>query len=270
MDKQPKALYSKAKMRALTATALIVAVAYPLMAHKSHAIGGISGSKVLVPSADTVGMKRLEVEPIFVFELTGDEEETKSYDIGFRLTYGFTENLETGFSYFFFGADDVETFDVRSIGHGDVEFGIKYRFLKGNSFSLAVESGVRFPTVEGSPWVVEPAGLVFTKNLSDRLSLDTDILAGFSHGNHNPRTLHVISQTGAGYFVTSSFQPVAEIAYKIEHVEHEATAPIITITGGFTLSFSKIFTLVAGVSPDVFAAGTDRKLSCSLALTMLF
>ncbi|MEM4658084.1 MAG: hypothetical protein QXX77_06655, partial [Candidatus Methanosuratincola sp.] len=257
-------------MRALTATAFLVAVAYPLISHKGHAIGGISGSKVLVPSADTVGRKRFEAEPFFVFEFTGDEKETKRYDAGVRLTYGFMENLEAGLSYFFFGAEHGEAFHVSSKGFGDTELGVKYKLNREEDFSLAAVSGMRFPVVENSPWVAEPAGLVLTKNLSDRLSLDAGLVAGFSFGNHNPRTLHVISQAGLGYFVTPSFQPVVEIAYKMENKNNEVDASIITLTGGFTVLFSKVFTLVVGVSPDIVAAGTERHISCSVALTMLF
>ena len=61
----------------------------------SYGVGGISNSKVIVPSTDTVPKNRLEVEPFFSFTKIDDAINSKDYGFGNRFTYEY-ETSTTG------------------------------------------------------------------------------------------------------------------------------------------------------------------------------
>jgi hypothetical protein len=146
---------------------------------------------------------------------------------------------------------------------------MKLRFIdegEGSPFSLAYVAGVIFPVGDGSEWVVEPAGLVLTKNFTDRFSLDSDFAVGLVEGG----TWSMVTNTGLGYYVTPWFQAIVEGAYAFESVSGGGDVSIINVTGGFTTDVAKWLTVIVGVTQDLYVKNEDRMLVLTAAFTFTF
>ena len=145
----------------------------------TYGVGGISNSKVIVPSTDTVPKNRFEFEPFFSFTAVDDPIDSRNYGFSARFTYGFLDNLEAGFNLNYLEIEDSDIQDPSS-DFGNIEAGIKYRLIdqgKHFPFSLAYQGGVTFPTAgDDELWVFEPAGLIITRNYTDKLSSDLDVV----------------------------------------------------------------------------------------------
>jgi len=125
---------------------------------------------------------------------------------------------------------------------------------------------VIFPVGDGSEWVVEPAGLVLTKNFTDRFSLDSDFAVGLVEGG----TWSMVTNTGLGYYVTPWFQAIVEGAYAFESVSGGGDVSIINVTGGFTTDVAKWLTVIVGVTQDLYVKNEDRMLVLTAAFTFTF
>jgi hypothetical protein len=231
-------------------------------------VGGISNSKVIVPSADTVPAKHVEVEPFFSLEFEDDGNDTVRFGGGLRVTPGLLENLEAGVSINYLNVEDSELIRTES-DFGDIEAGVKFRFLdegKGVPFSLAYQGGVTFPVGDGALWVVEPGGLILTKNFTDEFSMDADFVFGIiEHGSWS-----FVTDIGFGYFLTPWLQAVAEGAYAYEDPDEGAGISVINVTGGFTATAAEWLTVIVGVTPDVYTKNADRLVVISAAFTFFF
>jgi hypothetical protein len=237
-------------------------------ANEASAVGGISNSKINVPSADTVPQKHVEVEPFFSLEFEDDGNDTVRFGGGLRVTPGLLESLEAGVSINYLNVEDSELIRAES-DFGDVEAGVKFRFLdEGQSvpFSLAYQGGVTFPVGDGALWVVEPGGLILTKNFTDAFSMDADFVFGIiEHGSWS-----FVSDIGFGYFLTPWLQAVAEAAYAYEDPDEGAGISVINVTGGFTATAAEWLTVIVGVTPDVYTKNADRLVVISAAFTFFF
>jgi hypothetical protein len=235
----------------------------------SYGVGGISNSKVIVPSTDTVPKSRFEVEPFFSFSSTDDSVDSKNYGFGSRFTYGFLENLESGFNLNYLQIEDSNIQNSNS-DFGNIEAGIKYRFIDQNQnfpFSVAYQGGVTFPTAgDDEPWVFEPVGLIFTKNYTDKLSSDLDVVFSFDEDDN----IGIVSNLGIGYFISDMLQPVAEISYSYEDPDKGKSTEILNGTLGFTSPVNDTLTIIIGVTYDLYTDNTDENLTVSAAFTFLF
>lgn len=238
---------------------------------QSFAVGGISNSKVIVPSTDTVPKKRIEIEPFASFLFADDENNTKTYDLGLRLTYGLLDTVEVGASFFFVTFEDDDLINTDS-SFGNIEPGIKWRFLEQEdysltSFSLAYEGGITLPT-SGSDelWAFEPLGLILTKNFSDQLSMDHDVVLRIVEDE----LWGIISNHGIGYYLTDWFQPVAELGYIYENIDNSRNAHVLNVTGGFTANVTDYATIIIGVTKDIVSEDTEDTLVITSALTLIF
>ena len=251
---------------------LFLAVCIPLLwTNEVRAVGGISNSKVVVPSTDTVPKKRIEIEPFANFLFADDENNTKTYDLGTRFTYGLIDNIEIGATFFFVTFEDDDLINTDS-NFGNIEPGIKWRFLEqqGNdlfSFSLAYEGGVTIPT-SGSDekWAFEPLGLVLTKNFNEKFSMDNDVVLRVVEDE----TWGIITNHGLGYFITDWFQPVVEMAYIYSNIDNQDNEHVLSVTGGFTAPLTDYATLIIGVTKDLVSENTDDTLVITSALTLIF
>ena len=237
----------------------------------SYGVGGISNSKVIVPSTDTVPKKRIEIEPFANFLFADDEINTKTYDLGLRLTYGLLDNVELGTSIFFVTFEDDDLINTDAT-FGNIEPGLKWRFLEQedyslSSFSLAYEGGFTIPT-SGSDelWAFEPLGLILTKNFNEKLSIDNDVVLRIVEDE----LWGIITNHGAGYYITEWLQPVAEIAYIYENIDDSRNAHVLSLTGGFTADVTDYATLIVGVSKDIVSEDTEDTLVITTALTLIF
>ncbi len=118
-------------------TFLVICAALPMNA---FAVGGISNSKVVVPSTDTVPKKHVEIEPFFGLRFVDDKDDTRRFGGGVRLTLGVLENLEAGLNLNYLNYMDSRLIQ-NDINFGDIELGVKFRFLnQGDNipFSLII------------------------------------------------------------------------------------------------------------------------------------
>ncbi len=235
----------------------------------SYGVGGISNSKVIVPSTDTVPKNRLEVEPFFSFTKIDDAINSKNYGFGNRFTYGFLESLEAGFNLNYLQIEDSDIQDSNT-DFGNIEAGVKYRFIdqsKNFPFSLAFQGGVTFPTAgDNEPWVFEPVGLILTKNYSEKLSSDLDVVFSFDEDDN----IGIVSNLGIGYYISDKFQPVVEVSYSYENPDKGESTQILNGTAGFTSPVNDMLTIIFGVTYDLYTDNTDEGLTVTAAFTFLF
>ncbi|MCI0453834.1 MAG: hypothetical protein L0Y68_02420 [Candidatus Dadabacteria bacterium] len=242
---------------------------YLVDGEKAYAVGGISNSKVVVPSADTVEKGHFEIEPSFGLEFTDDRINTVRFEAVGRFTLGVLSNLEIGTSAGYLNIEDSELIETDR-DFGDIEAGLKYRFLdegKHLPFSLAYQGGITFPTSgEDAPWVFEFGGLILTKNFSEISSIDADFVFALIEDD----AWSFVTEVGFGYFVVPWFQPVIEMAYAYENRDNEDGVSLLNITVGFTAPLTEWFTIIIGVTPDIYTKNVDNKVIISSAFTFLF
>jgi len=237
-------------------------------AYDSHAVGGISGSKLVLPGAGTVPKGHVEAEPFFSLEFLDDESNTVRYGGGLRLTPGILDNLEAGVNINYLDVEDSGLISAES-NFGDLEAGFKLRIVdQGNGlpFSLAYQAGVTFPVGKGALWIVEPGGLILTKDFTEEFSIDADFAFGLiEHGSWS-----FVTEAGAGYYITSWFQPVIEAAYAYEDGDSGDGASVLNVSGGFTWDPSEWFSLALGVTTDAYAHNTEKEVVITSAFTFTF
>ncbi len=254
--------------KTLIFTVLLV-VGFLLSSNYAYAVGGISNSKVVVPSTETVPKKHVEFEPFFSFEFVDDRDNTFRLGGGVRFTLGLLENLETGINVNYLNHENSDLTD-RVNDFGDIEAGVKYRFLdQGDkySFSLAYQGGVSIPTSGGdTPWFIEPGGLILTKDFSDLFSMDSDFVFGIVEDDG----WSFISNVGFGYYLAPWFQAVLEGAYAYEDIDGERSTQVVNITPGFTSPVTDWLTIIVGVTPDVYTDNTEKEVVITTAFTFLF
>lgn len=240
----------------------------PLGIQEARAVGGISNSKVIVPSAETVPKGRFEIEPFFGLEFVDDRGNTTRFGGGVRFTLGALHNLEIGANVNYLDVEDSDLIQ-RNSDFGDIETGLKFRFLDEGEkfpFSLAYQGGVTIPTTDEALWIIEPAGLILTKNFTEKFSMDADVVVGIIEDD----AWSLVHEIGFGYFVADWFQPVIESAYAFEDPDGEENIHIINITAGFTSPVTDWLTVIMGVTPDVYTKNTEEQVIITAAFTFLF
>ncbi|HSE83971.1 MAG TPA: transporter [Thermodesulfobacteriota bacterium] len=248
---------------------IILIVVNLIYAGTALAVGGISNSKIIVPNTETVEKGHFEVEPFFGLVLIDDADDTVQFDGGVRFTLGVLQNMEAGANFGYLRIDDSDLAD-RDSNFGDIEVGLKYRFLdedKNIPFSLAYQGGVTFPTSgDDAPWVFELGGLILTKNFTDEFSMDADFVFALIEDD----SIGFVSEIGFGYFLKPWFQPVVELAYFFENPDSEDNLSAITLTGGFTAPVNDVLTIIIGISSDIYTNNVDNVVVLTAAFTFLF
>ena len=257
------------KLSTILYSAIFVLVGFLSSSINVRAVGGISNSKVIVPSTETVPKRHLEFEPFFSFEFVDDKDNTFRLGGGARFTLGILENLEAGVNVNYLNHENSDLLDQVN-DFGDIEAGVKYRFLDQGQkypFSLAYQGGISIPTSGGdTPWFIEIGGLVLTKDFSDQFSMDTDFVFGIIEDDG----WNFISNIGFGYYVVPWFQAVIEGAYAYEDVDGEESTQVLNITPGFTSPVTDWLTIIVGVTPDIYADNTEKEVVITTAFTFLF
>lgn len=250
------------------AVSLLMFLYFFSLVTETHAVGGISNSKVIVPSTDTVPKGHIEAEPFFSLVFVDDDHHTVRFGSGLRLTPGLLDNLEAGVNINYLDLEDSELIKTKH-DFGDIEAGLKFKFLDERddfSFSLAYQGGVTFPVGNGALWVVEPGGLILTKNFTDKFSMDADFVFGIiEHGSWS-----FVTDVGFGYFLKPWFQPVIEAALAYETPDGSDSVSILSVTAGFTSPLADWLTVIVGVTPEVYARNTDRLVVVTAAFTFFF
>lgn len=263
----PRGLADRIGMRLLIIL-LAILVHFFTVTSESLAVGGISGSKLVVPETATVPKGHIEAEPFFSLEFIDDGDDTVRFGGGLRVTPGLLDNLEAGVNLNYLDVEDSGLIESET-NFGDIEAGLKFRFLdheNGHPFSLAYQGGVTFPIGEGALWIIEPGGLILTKAFTDRFSMDADFVFGIiEHGSWS-----FVTDVGFGYYLNSWFQPVLEAAYAYEDPDSGAGVSIVNISAGFTADVADWLTIVLGVTPDLYAENTEKEVVVTSAFTLFF
>jgi hypothetical protein len=233
------------------------------------AVGGISNTKVIVPSAETIPQRHFEIEPFFGLVFVDDDDNSVGFEAGGRFTFGVVDNLEIGANAGYLSIGDSDIIDTEA-NLGNVEAGMKFRFIdEGDKFpfSLAYQGGLTFPTSSSNDhWVFEPFGLILTEDFSDSFSMDLDIVLALVEDE----SIGFVADIGFGYFVKAWFQPVIEAGYSFEDPEGEEGISVFNVTAGFTAPISETLTIIFGVTPDLHTRNIDRELLITTAFTFLF
>ncbi len=240
-----------------------------LFPYNASGIGGISNTKVVVPSTETVPLQRYEIEPFFGFVFNDAESDKKRFESGSRFTYGFTDYLEAGFNFGILNIEDSPS-TAAEYDNGNIEAGVKYRFFEFtgiNSFSLAYQGGMTFPTRgSGEDWLFEPVGFILTNDFHRGVSIDGDIVLSFEEDNN----WGLAGNIGLGYHILQNFQPVVEIGYEYQDEDGSESLQLLGITGGFTAEVNDQLTVIIGVTRDVLSSNTPESTELTAAFTFLF
>lgn len=237
------------------------------------AVGGISNTKVVVTSTDTVPKKRIEIEPFANFLFADDENSTNTYDLGARITYGLLDTVEFGATFLFVSFEDEDLLNINTdFGNFEPGIGLKWRFREqeGNdlfSFSLAYEGGFTIPIKSrDDKWTFEPLGLILTKNFSEKFSFDSDVVLKFVEN----KSWGIVTNLGLGYFITDWLQPVAEIGYNYDNIDDQDNEQVLNVTGGFTANLTDYATLIIGITKVLVEEDAEDTLVLTTALTLIF
>ncbi|NIP29287.1 MAG: hypothetical protein GTO02_02315 [Candidatus Dadabacteria bacterium] len=231
-----------------------------------YAVGGISNTKVVVPSTDTVPLDTYEIEPFLSLQVFDDEDDTKFFDSGLRFTRGFLNNLEAGISASILTYEDSDLVDS-DYNFGDIAAGVKYRFYTLSGLSLAYQGGFTLPTsTDDTNWVFEPLGLILTLKFMNNISVDADFVLVFEESE----IFSIVSNLGFGMFVTEIFQPVIELGYEYSDPDDFSSSDILSLTGGFTANLNDSMTLIVGVTKDIVSENAPDSYTLSSALTVAF
>ena len=256
----------------LTPTAVLLA----LISVASAQVGGVSNSKILVLSAETVPSRIVEFEPAFAVarttrEFGGDGERMSlggtqvESSLGFRITAGLLETLEAGVT-------------VPS-GMDEVALGGKLRVLSSERLALALLGGFTFTTGTVFDSTSAPledrfhlatVGAVGTYGFSERLSLDLDGAVGFAFSREDPDPDRTISfNAGAGYMATDRLQGIVELGGMVTQLPDDEPAQwTLGVTPGFTYQASGKTLVIAGVTLDL--AGRNAPVTTTSALAITF
>ncbi len=128
------------------------------------------------------------------------------------------------------------------------------------------QGGLSIATSDDEPWLIEPGGLILTKNFLEQFSMDADFVIGIIENEG----WSIVSNIGLGYFFTPWFQAVIEGAFAYEDTEGEDSKSLINITAGFTAPVTDRLTIILGVTPDVYTNNTDKEVVITSAFTFLF
>lgn len=233
------------------------------------AVGGISNTKVIVPSTETVPRRHFEIEPFFGLVFVDDEDNSVGFDAGGRFTWGALDNLEIGANAGYISFQDSDVISTE-VDFGTVDAGMKYRFIDEGGkfpFSVAYQGGLTFPTGgSNDAWIFEPFGLILTKDFSDSFSMDADFVLALVEDE----SVGFVAEIGFGYFLKSWFQPVIEAGYSFEDPDGEEGVSVFNITAGFTAPVSEMLTIIFGVTPDLHTRNTEKEILVTAAFTFLF
>lgn len=248
--------------------------------------GGISGTKIVTPNALPVPEDILELEPYVTLRWSSteldegwsrrDASELTEAEMGFRFTAGLTPSLEVGLMLPIVMRREVGAPDNRSTGVdlGDIPVGAKWQVLGAEVVSLAVVAGVTTPTGNSTPGAGElgtgdglvgiQSGLVATFQLTERLSIDADVVGGIGM-----QDLDAAREWGLGMDVAVGYQwptlqPVLELNYAVGASGESHT---VATTVGFTYDLNDRVIIVTGLQVDLVGRNERAGVTYSLAFT---
>lgn len=278
------------KYLAVCLTALTIVMISP---QTLKAVGGISNSKLIVPSAETVPPHQFEFEPAIGVQMWdrvfGDQGDTHGISgdavgsgLSFRMTPGITRRSEAGFTI----GVEQETFrsefgpagDMEAVNLSDLVFGGKYRFMElENGLMLALQGGINIPTGSARSHGAYEGGFILTYNPNDWLSIDADwSYISFDGGTDGDPESGQIFDVGVSVAATDSLLLIAELNGFQESLRHSGTMPDrawgLTPTTGIGYTVSDHTSVWLGASWPVRGWGANAPFGPAYmaAFTLLF
>ena len=216
-----------------------------LLTNPILSVGGISGSKLVVPAADPLDVGQTEFElgggsyrASAEFNEYGHLKDTRRQDpdipkwawqrevytendIGFHFIAGLFPKFEAGFRMGFTISENNigylrndQDASPKEIAYGDAELGMKYLINNPDDpLRFALQAGFAMNSANWSPSY--DAGLIMTWDITENLSLDvsTTAFTTSSHlreGNETYNERGVTANIGIGYMI-GGFQPIVEV-----------------------------------------------------------
>ena len=278
----------KGTIVALAGTIIVTSLCLPSPA---FATGGISGSKLATPCADTVPKQKMEFEPYFSLSYNqrqfGNQWSASSLghqhqglEGGFRFTLGIIDNLEAGLLLpVVMERQWTEESSLSARGLGDIPIGLKWKFFANDAWALAWHAGVTTPTgyIEvtdselptGNGSTLYESGLVGTFKLARNLSLDTNLQLGFGWPSKSAgeKTWEVAFDLALGYSL-GSFQLVVELNQSHSFWQEHLTS-LFSTNVGFTWELNEQVILVTGPRFDFAGKSQPQAIGYNLAFTIL-
>jgi len=208
----------------------------PLLPLPVFAVGGITGTKLVVTAADPIDLYAVELEPAvsmyrtrskfneyahrknlpkdFEELLPGEGRQTlASNNLGFRLTSGIAPQTEMGL---FIGhtTESDSAAGTTDTGFDEVQIGLKHLLNPRKSLRFAVEAGVNYDPVSWSPNY--EGGGVFTLEFSEDFTIDLDFIISSSSTIHDglERYIQRGRSGNIGFsYVLGNLQPVLEFGF---------------------------------------------------------
>ena len=234
-------------------------------------VGGISGSKLCVPSFDIIPKGSVEFEPslmIFradnMFNNNGSLEtlsgENVSSDLAFRITTGITNSLEIGASF--------------TTSVDQVQVGAKYAFPFNSGGGFSLMTGVSIPA--GNKFIpdsLKDRNDFYTASIGGILSivpmesLYIDGAASYT-GALGSSSQNILNYgASVGYFVTEDFQPIIELS-GYSNLGDKYNFAKLSLNYGMTIVITKKLLVVIGSQIDLTGKDEEKGVGYFSAFTI--
>ena len=228
-------------------------------------IGGISGSKLCVPSYDLVPKGTIEFEPaLSIFRAdhkfgdSGSLEnlsgEDISSDLAFRITTGITDNLELGASF-------TTTMDQVFVGG-------KYAFPFGSNEGFAIATGFSIPA--GNRFIPDSLNTrddYYTASMGGILSVVpmnnfyVDGSVAFTRILGKSSINSILDYgVSVGYYLTEDLQPIVELS-GCSAFNGKYDSGKISFNYGATMTISEKFLIVLGSQIDLTGKNEEKGIN---------
>ena len=240
----------------------------------SAQIGGISGSKLLVPDAEPVEKGRFEFEPtVSVFSYSKEFDplwnvkplkgNSESSSLQLRITLGAMECLEVGTSF----STDMK----------EILLGSKAVLFSGHKSSMALLGGLSLPagnksaddTLNVSPSVYSfSLGTTLSNQISDKSSVDAFL--SYSSYVHNPQYNGLLNfGTSFGFWLLDNLQAIVELD-GYSSFNSSLYSAKFSFVPGITYTFSDKLILVMGDQLDLWGKNDFSGRCVFSSFTMSF
>lgn len=245
-------------------------------------VNGISSSKLVVTNAYTVPLHHSEIEPSFSYLMSkkGFSSYGKKFyyspnkdsiditsDLYLRFTYGLTQNMEVG---------TIMTTDLSSLS-----FGSKYTFLRNKKFGGALLLGINFINnrisflalpATSEPWRTTSIayGVAFTRQFSEKFSLDTDIQLQNTLANGNNYSNEIFTHSELGYYIfNQQLQLIGGIDFHYKHRLYDGFSDFgLIFNTGVTIETGKNYLIVIYTPVSIAGKNTAIYYGINMAFTI--
>lgn len=247
-------------------------------------VGGISASKLGSFNTETVSKHTIELEPTFSFSFakkewnrdsklvniyTNGDSIVKESELGFRMTYGLTNDLEIGVNFL----SDAENLSV----------GLKYNIpLKMKKMSLGLIGGTNIPLgnksynpkdelAENTTQIA--LGGVMSYEFNDRNSLDVNLsYQDYFKKTTNKHKNDLFFTADFGHYLKQkNILLITGLVYSYSRFDNnDLNVYLLTANIGVSLEYAKNFLVILNMPVDLAGKNMHKTIGGSIALTIMF